>query len=237
MIPKVIHYCWFGENALPLDAKRCISSWEKYCPDYDIKRWDEKNFDVESNQYIKTAYELKQWAFVSDYARLKIIYDNGGVYFDTDVEIIKNIDFMLLNDCYMGISQDGNINTGLGFGGVKHHEMIYKLLLAYNGLEFDINKKIPCPVIDTELFKKYGYSYENKDQEQIIEGVHLYPAKFMDPIILQGNNPNLLCDDTVSIHHYSGSWLSGWSRFKRTLACNFGVKRVQRLKQIIKNKI
>lgn len=231
MIPKIIHYCWFGGKPLPLDAKRCIKTWKKCCLDYEIICWNESNFDVNANQYIKTAYELKQWAFVSDYARLKIIYDNGGIYLDTDVELVKNIDFLLQNDCYMGIAQNGNINTGFGFGAVKHHKMIYELLLCYEELEFDVNNKITCPVRDTELFKKYGYNYE--DKEQIIEDVHLYPAKFMDPI-LPGNNSSLLCDDTVSIHHYSGSWLNRWSRFKRAIICNIGVSRIQRLRQIIK---
>lgn len=92
MIPKVIHYCWFGNNPLPNDVKKCIKSWEKYCPDYEIKRWDEHNFDVYQNEFIKSAYDAKAWAFVSDYARLKIIYDEGGIYLDTDVELQKNLD-------------------------------------------------------------------------------------------------------------------------------------------------
>lgn len=95
MIPKIIHYCWFGGNSLPSDVLKCIKTWEKYCPDYEIKRWDESNFDVNSHPFIKAAYESKAWAFVSDYARLKVVYENGGIYLDTDVELLKNLGFFI----------------------------------------------------------------------------------------------------------------------------------------------
>ncbi len=93
MIPKMIHYCWFGGKPLPKDVLDCIKTWKKYCPDYEIKRWDESNFDVNSHPFMKAAYEAKAWAFVSDYARLKVVYDNGGIYLDTDVELLKNLIF------------------------------------------------------------------------------------------------------------------------------------------------
>ena len=95
MIPKVIHYCWFGGKPLPKTARKCLSSWKKMCPDYEIKRWDESNFDVNQNRFISTAYEAGAWAFVSDWARLKIIYDNGGIYLDTDIELLKTLDGLL----------------------------------------------------------------------------------------------------------------------------------------------
>lgn len=95
MIPKVIHYCWFGCKPLPEDVKRYIKTWKKYCPDYEIKEWNESNFDVKQNQYCREAYEAKKWAFVSDYVRLKVLYDYGGVYMDTDVEVCKPLDHSL----------------------------------------------------------------------------------------------------------------------------------------------
>ena len=97
MIPKVIHYCWFGGNPLPEEAKRCIESWKKYCPDYKIIEWNENNYDVNSNEYMKSAYKEKKWAFVSDYARIDVVYKYGGIYMDTDVELVKGLD-NLLND-------------------------------------------------------------------------------------------------------------------------------------------
>lgn len=103
MIPKVIHYCWFGGKPIPNDVKKCINSWKKKCPDYEIKCWNESNFDVNAHPFTKAAYEAKAWAFVSDYARLKVVYDHGGIYLDTDVELLKNLDFLLKYDFYIGI--------------------------------------------------------------------------------------------------------------------------------------
>ena len=117
MIPKVIHYCWFGRNELPEKHKEYIATWKKYCPDYEIVEWNEDNFDVSCNQYCAEAYSAKKWAFVSDYARLKIIYDNGGIYFDTDVEVIKNMSPLVFNDIgFLGFQNSMEITTGLGFG-------------------------------------------------------------------------------------------------------------------------
>ena len=105
MIPKVIHYCWFGNNPLPFEVKKCIDSWKKICPDYEIKRWDETNFDVYQNDFIKSAYGSKAWAFVSDYARLKIVYDEGGIYLDTDVELKKSLDELRKNEGFLLFSK------------------------------------------------------------------------------------------------------------------------------------
>ena len=103
MIPKKIHYCWFGGNPLPEDVKRYIESWKKYCPDYDLIRWDESNYDVHKNAYVELAYQNKKWAFLTDYARLDIIYEHGGIYLDADVELIHSLDDLLQNSCYMGM--------------------------------------------------------------------------------------------------------------------------------------
>ena len=99
MIPKVIHYCWFGGNPLPNIAVKCINSWKKYFPDYEIIEWNESNFDLFSCDYCREAYDAKKWAFVSDYARFKILYEHGGVYFDTDVEVIKSMDDIYTERC------------------------------------------------------------------------------------------------------------------------------------------
>ena len=116
MIPKIIHYCWFGGNPLPELAQKCIESWRTYCPDYEIKRWDETNFDVNCCDYVRKAYEVKMWAFVSDYARFKILYENGGVYFDTDVELIKPIDDLLAKGSFMGLEESDKVFVAPGLG-------------------------------------------------------------------------------------------------------------------------
>jgi len=123
-IPKIIHYCWFGNNELTQSALDCINSWKKYCPDYTIIRWDETNFDVNKYVFTKEAYEMKKWAFVSDVARLDIIYNNGGIYLDTDVELIRNIDSLLKDELFIGFENKEYVANGLGFGAVKGNEII-----------------------------------------------------------------------------------------------------------------
>ena len=117
MIPKVIHYCWFGGNPLPPDARRCIASWKKHCPDYEIRQWNETNFDISAHPFMRAAWEAKAWAFVSDYARLQVVYTHGGIYLDTDVELKQSLDGLLAHSCYVGLQQVGPlVATGLGFG-------------------------------------------------------------------------------------------------------------------------
>ena len=119
MIPKKIHYCWFGKGPKSKLFEKCLASWKKYFPDFEIIEWNEENFDVSSNKYVKEAYENKKWAFVSDYARLKIIYEEGGIYFDTDVEVLKRIPDEILETGYFAKESDNYIATGLGFAANK----------------------------------------------------------------------------------------------------------------------
>lgn len=159
MIPKVIHYCWFGGNPLPYEVKKCIKSWEKMCPDYEIKQWNESNFDISDNTFARVAYENKAWAFVSDYARLKIVFDYGGIYLDTDVELLKSLDHLLDNKCYIGIQQAQSLcQTGLGFGAEKNSYIVEKMLEKYSNIEFDVNKKLElaCPILNVNV-KSYAY--------------------------------------------------------------------------------
>ena len=148
MIPKVIHYCWFGGNPLPEEAKRCIESWKKYCPDYKIIEWNENNYDVNSNEYMKAAYKEKKWAFVSDYARIDVVYKYGGIYMDTDVELVKELDSFLNDRMYcgwemrdplldkLGRSYENSVAFGLGFGAEKGHPALKKILDLYDRISF-----------------------------------------------------------------------------------------------------
>lgn len=135
MIPKIIHYCWFGGNPLPEEAKYYISTWEKYCPDYEIKEWNENNFDVNQNQYCREAYEAKKWAFVSDYARLKILYDHGGIYMDTDVEVCKNFDDLREYEFWSGFESEIQIQTGI-MASCKDNKLLRYLLSYYDNKHF-----------------------------------------------------------------------------------------------------
>lgn len=237
MIPKVIHYCWFGGKPLPKDVLKCIKSWKRYCPNYKIVQWNEDNFDVYQNQFVKKAYEKKLWAFVSDYARLKIVYDNGGIYLDTDVELIKNIDFLLDNNSFFGVEQRLNcIATGLGFGSIAKSEVLKDMMEIYDNVDINIGNlnDIACPKLNTKVLQKYGYEAGNSDI-QTINSVTIYPPRYFDPIST-GDSNNLLCEDTVSIHHYSASWTSPKNQLKRKFTRIIGVDKVTKIKNI-RNKI
>ncbi|MCC3360514.1 glycosyl transferase [Holdemanella porci] len=235
MIPKVIHYCWFGNNPLPFEVKKCINSWKKICPDYEIRRWDETNFDVYQNDFIKSAYGSKAWAFVSDYARLKIVYDEGGIYLDTDVELKKSLDELRKNEGFFAIQQEGHYcNTGLGFGAKKENEIVKTMLDLYDDLIYSEENKfsIACPYLNTKALEKYGYSYS--DDVIVIHNNLVLPPRFMDPIAPGKNKENLLCNDTVSIHHYSASWMDDKTVRRRKIIRIIGEKRIYKIKKILK---
>ena len=209
MIPKKIHYCWFGGNPLPELAQRCIASWKKYCPDYEIVEWNENNFDVNCNQYCAEAYANKKWAFVSDYARLKILYDNGGVYFDTDVELIKPLDDLMDAAGFMGFEDSGSVNTGLGFACEKENAVVGAMLKDYDGVpfikadgSFDIT---PCPSRNTDSLIKLGMDITNKGQ--VFMGIKMLDEDYLCPIKYSAGE-KIITENTYSIHHFDGSWLS-----------------------------
>lgn len=234
MIPKKIHFCWFGGSPLPKDVNQCIRSWEKYCPDYEIIRWDESNVDLDSHPFLKSAYKAKAWAFVSDYVRLKIIYEHGGIYLDTDVEVIRNLDELLKNSCFVGVQQTkGWIATGLGFGAEAGNSMVKAMLDEYDELIYvEENKgKYMCPLLNTDAFVKYGYVFT--DEIIFVEGAAVYPPRYFDPYT-SGSGMDLMCEDTYSIHHYSATWTSGKQRAKRRFARFIGEKNIIRIKKILR---
>ena len=146
MIPKKIHYCWFGRNPLPESALKCIASWRKFFPDYEIIEWNEDNFDVISIPYTAQAYEVKKYAFVSDYARFKILYEQGGLYFDTDVEVIRPMDDIIVRGPFMGFEVNPNpqrpygaVGAGLGIAAEKGMTL-YKSILPFDDATGRLNK-------------------------------------------------------------------------------------------------
>lgn len=209
MIPKVIHYCWFGKKPLPKMAKKCIRSWKKYCPDYQIVQWNEDNFDVGRNLFMQQAYNAKKWAFVSDVARLMIILEQGGIYLDTDVELVKPLDSLLDFDAYFGM-EGTMINTGLGFGANAGNPVVKAMLDAYRDTPFikadGYDDSEPCTVKNTRVARAFGYT-ENGGLQKV-RGVCFLPPEYLCPFDYRtmdgGVTPN-----TISIHHYSMSWMSG----------------------------
>lgn len=209
MIPKKIHYCWFGGNEKPKSVIKCIESWKHYCPDYDIIEWNESNFDIKAHPFISQAYDAKKWAFISDYARLYIVYNNGGIYLDTDVELVKNLDPLLSSDMYIGFEGGEYVNTGSGFGAVKGHAFLLENMKAYDTEHImDENGKfvgISCPVYTTNLLKKGGLIDDNGTVQSVC-GVTVYPSDYFCPYDYT-TGVMKMTDNTYSIHMYSMTWI------------------------------
>lgn len=224
-IPKVIHYCWFGSNKMPRAAKKCIKSWEKYCPDYEIICWNEENFDFSQNQYAKEAYEAGKWAFVSDYARLKIIYDYGGIYMDTDVELLKSLDPLLKYKGYMGFDNSGKVATGLGFGAEKGNEIIGAMLKDYDNIHFNLPDGgcdlTPCPDRNSATLTRLGMNFKNIDQT--FNDVRFLAAEYLSPMDYYSGKKHIT-PNTYSIHLYAASWTSSVSKRTTRLKRIIGVK-------------
>lgn len=229
-IPKVIHYCWFGRGELPPLAKRCIKSWKKYCPDYEIVCWNEDNFDLTQNRYMHEAYEARKWAFVSDVARLIIIYNQGGIYLDTDVELIKPIDDLLENSGFMGFDEKGIVATGLGFGAEKGNEIIEAFLKDYEHISFvqpdgsfDLT---PCPDRNTDALKRLGMDTQNTNQTFM--GTVFLPKEYLCPMDYY-TGKKTITKQTYSIHHYSASWTSAVTKRTTMIKRIIGVKMYDKL--------
>ena len=213
-IPKIIHYCWFGNSEIPDEFKGYIETWKKFCPDYEIKLWNESNYDITKNNYMRQAYEQKKWGFVPDYARLDIIYNEGGIYLDTDIEIVKSFDELLQNEAFCGIEESSpNVALGLGFGAEKGSPIIKLLRDYYDEIDFvDEDGKLnltPSPQINTETLIKLGYAPSEEIQKLMYEGssITVYPKIYFCPMDFMSGE--LKMDErTFSIHHYAATWLS-----------------------------
>lgn len=229
-IPKVIHYCWFGKGEMPKLAKKCIKSWKKYCPDYEIVCHNEDNFDLLQNRYMREAYEAGKWAFVSDVARLKIIYDNGGIYLDTDVELIKPIDDLLKLDGFMGFDEKGIVATGLGFGAQKGNKIVSEFLKDYDNIPFTLPDGsydlTPCPDRNTESLKRLGMDVNNKNQKFM--DMTFLPSEFLCPMDYY-TGKKTITENTYSIHHYSASWTSKVTKRTTRIKRIIGVKMYNKL--------
>lgn len=222
MIPKVIHYCWFGGNPLPESAIKCIESWKKHCPDYEIVQWNETNYDITKNRYMHEAYECKKWGFVPDYARLDIIYEHGGIYLDTDVEIIKSFDDLLGHSVFCGVEQESRfVALGLGFGAEKHNQTIKKLRDQYDRISFLKDGQpdlTPAPRINTAVLEEMGYKFQ--PGVFTCGDVVIYSSEYFCPQnFITGKTD--ITENTYSIHHYDASWYSDEARYALELKRKF----------------
>ncbi len=244
MIPKIIHYCWFGGGVKPKSVIRCIRSWKKYCPDYEIREWTETDFDINCCDYVREAYDVKKWAFVSDYARFKILYQHGGIYFDTDVELIKPIDELVAQGAFMGCERDGidpikdiefskgiDVNPGLGIAAAPGLGIYKKILDLYHSIHFvhpdgTLNTKTVV-AYTTELLIQHGL--QNIKGIQDIAGIRIYPKEYFCPMDW---STGLIekTKNTYSIHHFNASWFDdeakkrkkeNWIKYKKDYWIHF----------------
>lgn len=206
-IPKIIHYVWFGRGEHSKLQKKCMKSWKKYCPDYEIKLWNEDNFDIsQAPEYVQNAYKEKKWAFVSDYVRLWAIYEYGGLYFDTDTEVLKDISHLTANYAFIAFEGSEMVTTGV-MGCCKGDKIIADLLARYKTLEFyhkdgTINTTVTGKHT-TEVFLRYGLQVGG--QEQMVEGWKIYPFTYFYPVKVINNN-TYYTEDTCIVHWFEGTW-------------------------------
>lgn len=237
MIPKIIHYCWFGDNSLSDLEIKCIDSWKKLMPDYEIRRWDESNFDINICTYVKEAYEAKKWAFVSDFARVYILYNYGGVYFDTDVELLMSIDNIIRNGSFLGRESTNpklGIAPGLGMAAEPKMEF-YKMILDdyYSDTFIKSDKTLNLySIVDrfTDVLKNNGVS--PLDEIQTIYNINIYPQEYFCPLNHETGELSIT-DKTVSIHWYNASWFDERMKRRKDLTLKIRKKVPGRLGKLI----
>lgn len=247
-IPKVIHYCWFGRNPLPPMAVTCIESWKKFLPDYEIKEWNEDNFDISINPYVEEAYHMKKYAFVSDFARFWVLYNYGGVYFDVDVELLKPIDDILARGPYLGLEGfepwykyrelKAAPNPGLGMAAYPKLDAIAELLKYYGGKHFISCKGKPqyktVVLIVADVMLDNG-AIINHEKITNYSGIYIYPEEYFNPKRV-ATGKITITENTRSIHHYAKTWVDKkrvrglkmhWERFMNLmLRIRLSIKRV-----------
>ena len=229
MIPKIIHYCWFGGKEKPKLALKCIKSWKKYCPDYQIIEWNEQNFDTDFNPYTKMCYENKKWAFLSDYVRLWVVNQYGGIYFDTDVELLKKPDELMQSDAYWGFEtsdksvincneRNAFIASGLGFGSIANGVAIKEMLKEYDQLLDGNHGTIGCPILNTNALERMGVIADGK--LQTFSWGTVYPSDYFDPYN-SATGKLSITENTISVHWYMGSFLTPKQKIRSAITKPF----------------
>ncbi|MCL2507594.1 MAG: glycosyl transferase [Oscillospiraceae bacterium] len=237
MIPKTIHYCWFGKGEKPKLVQKCIQSWKRVLPDYEIVEWNETNFDIGANEFVRQAYENRNYAFVSDYARAKALFDNGGVYLDTDVEVLKSFDAFLGHRMFAGFEEENFVGTCV-MGAEKGFPLLIKYMEHYEGTPYVLPDgsfyKSTNVVLLTEMLEENGLVRDGDLREA--GGVTVYPRTFFSPYDYI-NGINHITQDSCAIHHFAQLWLPGRvrlkSKIKRAAAKAIGGERVKRLRSLI----
>lgn len=235
-IPKKLHYCWFGNNPKGEIFDRCLKSWKKYAPNFEIYEWNESNSDLSSApKYVQDALREKKWAFVSDYIRMAVLDKIGGVYVDTDMELVKDISPLLSNQAFLGFENSEHINNAI-MGAVSNHPFVKKTIRWYE----ENNERTPTPIVITSIFEKIVSPQKIEEKEQEIEGVHIYPHITFYPYDkdqIKKFSYDKLTTKTYAVHFWNYSWGHPLNRFfKQVGIYNFGKKIVEVLgvKKILK---
>lgn len=217
---KKIHYCWFGGKELPKSVKQCIATWKKMLPDYEIKEWNEKNFNINECQFVKEAYENKKWAFVSDYARIYALYQEGGIYFDTDMKVLKDVSNIVDKDMFLGYEDSGYVGTAVIGVKEKENKYIKEILDYYNGLEHfnpEIMYNYANPVIITKTIKKYD-SVTNEEGIKIFDNkIYVYPRDYFYPLSYNYAE-KVYTKNTCMVHLFNATWTDNGE--KRVIGIN-----------------
>lgn len=212
MIPKIIHYCWFGGNSKPKLARKCLKSWKRHCRGYKIIEWNEQNYDLsKAPRYVRQAYAEKKWAFVTDYVRLQVIYEQGGIYLDTDVELRKKPDSLLNHQAFFGFESPIYVNTGVGFGAVPGCPILKEMMEDYQDIPFCLEDgsfdQTPCPARNTEVFLRHGLRQDGT--MQTLDGdILILPQEYLSPIGWYPDHIELT-KNNIAIHWFSASWCPG----------------------------
>lgn len=228
---KIIHYCWFGGAPLPKLAKKCIKSWEKYLPDYKIMKWTEENVDLEECPFIKGAYENKKWAFVADYVRAKALTEHGGIYFDTDMEVTKDISKLLEDKTFLGVEDSGYVAVGVWYEKEKNAYLPTQLLKKYQSLgSFDADNlgELSIPKMISAILDEDGFKKGVQEIQKLKNDVVIYPRDYFYPYSYKWDD-NLFTENTCMKHYYDASWKPLGERLYVGLIRKFGQKKADKI--------
>lgn len=218
MIPKIIHYCWFGRGQMPKLALKCIESWKKYCPDYEIKEWNEDNFNLDLYSYTREAYDARKFAFVTDVVRLYALYHEGGIYMDTDVEVIKPLDMFLSHHAFSGFESSINIPTGI-MASEKEGKWAKENLNYYDNRHFKLENGECDMTTNVQIITNYmlQHGFVQKSSLQDFPNlITFYPQEYFCPLSpITGQSK--ITDNTYTIHHFAGSWLPKSIKIRKRL--------------------
>lgn len=217
-IPKIVHYCWFGKKEKPESVKKCIDSWKKFLPDYELMEWNEDNFNIDKLQYTKEAYAARKYAFVSDVARIEALYRYGGIYMDTDVEVLKSFSPLLDARCILGMEEKEYVATSF-MAFEKGHSLVKQFLNLYENLSFYDEKGQIITGTNvaklTNMLVEKGFKQIN-DYQELEDGIKIYPKEFFSPYDYINCYYNMT-ENSYCVHHFAVSWMSKKEQVKKQI--------------------